>query len=106
MIAFNAFQILPFNFFEHLHYGQEGGVPSAPDQPLSGLGLGYEPAMGWAELGGSKSGAPARAGEAERVLLLEDAAARVVDYGEDEVFEVFMRNDWDNCEMRTFLVAY
>jgi hypothetical protein len=37
---------------------------------------------------------------------MEDAAAPVVDYGEDEVFEVFMREDWDNCEMRTFLVAY
>jgi hypothetical protein len=30
----------------------------------------------------------------------------VVDYGGDVVLEERLRRDWENCEMRTFLVAY
>lgn len=63
-------------------WGQEGGVLRAPEQSLTGVG-------------GREEGASA-----------EDADVPVVDYGEDELFEVFMREDWGNCEMRTFLVAY
>lgn len=34
-----------------------------------------------------------------------DADAPVVAY-DDERFEAKMRDDWENCELRTFLVAY
>jgi hypothetical protein len=35
-----------------------------------------------------------------------DVDAPVVDYGGDVVLEERLRRDWENCEMRTFLVAY
>jgi hypothetical protein len=35
-----------------------------------------------------------------------DAATPVVTYGGDDAFEAQMRQDWDNCELRTFLVSY
>jgi broad specificity phosphatase PhoE len=72
----SAFQRCLFSFGQ-----DDGGVPVAPPQFLSGFGA----------AGGDEA---------------EDANTRVVDYGEDEVFEVFMRGEWDNCELRTFLVAY
>lgn len=89
-------------------YGQVGGVRAAPDQSLHGVGLG----------GGGGGGANAGEGAGAGLDLgfggggggnwvgMEDADAPVVCYGEDEIFEVSMREDWDNCEMRTFLVAY
>lgn len=60
-------------------YGQDGGVASAPDQ---GLGIAV-----WRSDG-------------------NDVDAPVVDYGGDVVLEERLRRDWENCEMRTFLVAY
>ena len=60
-------------------YGQDGGVASAPDQ---GLGIAV-----WGSDG-------------------NDVDAPVVDYGGDVVLEERLRRDWENCEMRTFLVAY
>ena len=55
------------------------GVASAPDQ---GLGIAV-----WGSDG-------------------NDVDAPVVDYGGDVVLEDRLRRDWENCEMRTFLVAY
>lgn len=63
-------------------WGHEGGVRAAPDQSLRGV-CGGRYGTQW-----------------------EDADVTVVDYGDDEVFEAFMRDDWENCELRTFLVAY
>ena len=40
-----------------------------------------------------------------RARLATDADAPVVAY-DDERFEAKMRDDWENCELRTFLVAY
>lgn len=86
-------------------YGQEGGVRAAPDQSLRGLGLGEPVLLHSTDKVSARRGVSVTStddhddGEDE-----EDAP--IVDYGEDEVFEVFMRDDWDNCEMRTFLVTY
>ena len=60
-------------------WGLEGGVRAAPEQTLAG----------------AMSGASFAA----------DAETPVAAYDDDE-FEAKMRRDWENCELRTFLVAY
>jgi hypothetical protein len=58
-------------------------------------------------------GAPGQRPELFEELSDEDAkrwgsdeGKAVVAYGGDDAFEARMREEWGNCEMRTFLVAY
>lgn len=60
-------------------WGHEGGVRAAPRQTLS-------------HISGCSSD--------------RDASIPVVTYGGDRDFANQMRQDWENCELRTFLVAY
>jgi len=72
-------------------FGHVGGVKDAPEQWLSAEGDG--------------AGANGVAGAGPHT----DADAPVVHYGDandDKGFEELMRRDWENCELRTFLVAY
>lgn len=59
-------------------WGQDGGVRAAPDQALG--------ESVWGEL--------------------VDVNVPVVDYRGDVKLEYDLRRDWENCEMRTFLVAF
>ena len=60
-------------------WGHAGGVRAAPEQTL------------WRVGGAADEG---------------DAGTPVVTYGNDAAFEARMREDWDNCELRSFLVCY
>lgn len=60
-------------------WGHAGGVRTAPNQTLCRVGGAFD---------------------------VGDASTPVVTYGGDAVFEARMREDWDNCELRTFLVCY
>ena len=95
----SAFQRCLFSF------GQEGGVRGAPEQSLRGLGLGVPGAHSVDKV---DKVVAASGGLGGGLTSMDDDGedAPIVDYGEDEVFEVFMRDDWDNCEMRSFLVTY
>ena len=69
-----------------LSWGHPGGVRGAPEQRPE---LFEEP---------SDEDAKTRRGS--------DEGKAVVAYGGDDAFEARMREEWGNCEMRTFLVAY
>ena len=60
-------------------WGHAGGVRAAPEQTLCRVGGAFDEG---------------------------DASTPVVAYGGDAAFEARMREDWDNCELRTFLVSY
>ena len=60
-------------------WGHAGGVRAAPEQTL------------WRVGGAADEG---------------DAGTPVVTYGNDAAFEARMCEDWDNCELRSFLVCY
>lgn len=60
-------------------WGHAGGVRAAPEQTLRFVSGAFDEG---------------------------DASTPVVTYGGDDAFEAQMRQDWDNCELRTFLVSY
>ena len=60
-------------------WGHAGGVRAAPEQTLRRVSGAFDEG---------------------------DASTPVVTYEGDDAFEAHMRQDWDNCELRTFLVSY
>lgn len=82
-----------------LSWGQAGGVPMMMSQALDGRG----------------GGAAAIGGTHEEVFMTQDLDDReeanrkevpVFQYCGDEAFEEYMRGDYENCELRSFVAAF
>lgn len=59
----------------------------------------------WGHVGGVRDAPPQYLDHVSGRFDEKDNSNPVVTYGDDLEFEAFMRNDWANCELRTFLVV-
>ena len=63
-------------------------------------------AFSWGHAGGARAAPEQTLRFVSGAFDEGDASTPVVTYGGDDAFEAQMRQDWDNCELRTFLVSY